>query len=438
MRIPPPLPFLLLVGCAGPSAPAPERASPEPPSPEASAAAEDPRASEPVPAAPAEEPPHAAAPAAAASDVLPRQEADELAALPPRELSGREAEERARRAFLALSAGERREVLDWFELECKGLGTFQMQLVDWALANQEVDPASWPELGPLEWYDPQVHAPAQPIARRPLSADAPEVVAVRNRILGAIAPRRLDSGWMYDWGTRGLVRLPSHGDPLRVFENGLLGMPPDWDLVEALVMQQLDDGAEQLALAAFSHAYTDRWGGVYPGVTLYDAHASRTELEMPDVDTLGLVHQVLDDWETWKAVIQADEQAPLYARVGELFARAHQHRGLRENLARAFLGGTTDLRDGYQGHLDNFHALWESASSTPATLRARLPAVEAWAEFLQDWHDTVAADPELQRKALVRRSVLDQGSARVRESLLYVLDQYGAFARIETLPRFDR
>jgi hypothetical protein len=329
-------------------------------------------------------------------------------------------------------------VLDWFELECKNLRTFQMQLVEWVLANQEVDPASWPELAPLEWYDPVVHAPAQPIPRHPLRADAPEVVAVRNKILGAIAPRRLDAGWMYDWATRGLVRLPNHDDPLRVFENGLLGMPPDWDLVEALVTRQLDDGAEQQALAAFSHAYTDRWGGVYPGVTLYDAHASRTELEMPDVDTLGIVHDVTGDWDTWKAVIQVHEQAPLYAKVAELFARAQHQRGLRENLARTFICGTTELRDGYQGHLDNFQALWESASSTPAILRARLPAIEAWAEFLQDWHDTVVADRELLCKGLVRRSTLDQGSARVRESLLWVLDQYGAFTRIEKPPTFDR
>ena len=45
---------------------------------------------------------------------------------------------------------------------------------------------------------------------------------------------------------------------------------------------------ERSALAAFGPAYTDRNGNVYPGVTLYDAWASGPEIEMPDVDVLGV------------------------------------------------------------------------------------------------------------------------------------------------------
>jgi len=214
-------------------------------------------------------------------------------------------------------------------------------------------------------------------------------------------------------------------------------MPPSWDLAGALVERALDDGKLQPIFRAFSHAYTDRWGGVYPGVTLYDAHASNTQLEMPDVDTLGIVHEALDDWKSWHSIVTPDQQPSLYAKIAELFMQVHRHRGLRQNVARTYLAGTTDLRDSYQHNLDNFHALWESAASEPAKLLPRLPDSEGWYAFLQGWADSFATDVEVYHKGLVRRAVLDQNSYLVRQKLLGILDQYQAYRRIETLPPFD-
>src|SRR5262249_50281580 len=141
--------------------------------------------------------------------------------------------------------------------------------------------------------------------------------------------RHLDSGWMVDYAARGLVRLPRQKDTARVFENGLCGMAPDWDLAEALVELALDDGSLQKSFKAFAHAYTDRWGGVYPGVTLYDAQSSalvyQVTVEMPDVDTLGLVHDLLGDWDTWRAPVPGEQHDALYARLAELLKPILHH-----------------------------------------------------------------------------------------------------------------
>jgi len=367
----------------------------------------------------------------------PRATTETLAVLVPREPSGAESDARARQAFEALTPAEQLDLIAWFESECGRMGTFQDTLIRYVVDASETAEESWPDLQPLTWYDPEVHCPAQPIPRVPLAPDFPEVVGVRNQILGAVGTRRLDSGWMVDYGARGLVRLPRQKDARRVFENGLLGMAPGWDLAEALVELSLDDGSLQKSFQAFAHAYTDRWGGVYPGITLYDAHASRGQIEMPDVDTLGIVHDLLGDWTTWVAPVRGDQQQDLYARIAELFRDVSRHRGLRQNIARTYLRGDAELRDRYANNVDNFHALWESCTSDPACLRARLPDAEGWAGFLQSWNDSLVADPQPYYRGTDRHATLDRNAHAVRETLLRLLGEYGAYARIEALPAYD-
>ena len=144
---------------------------------------------------------------------------------------------------------------------------------------------------------------------------------------------RLDRGLGYDYATREVRHTRDVKDPERIFKNGLAGCAPDLDLCAALVERMLDDGSQQKTLAAFAHAYTDRDGRVYPGVTLYDAWSSGVEIEMPDVDTLGIVHTLLDDWKTWKAPVDASQHDKLYAKIGELYRALHRLQGLRHALA---------------------------------------------------------------------------------------------------------
>jgi hypothetical protein len=367
-----------------------------------------------------------------------RQYTDTLELVVPRELAGPEADGRARRAFLALTPTEQLDLLDWFTVECEKLRSLQNTLIRYVLDAEGAPPReSWPALAPAPIYEPTLHAPGQPIPRRPLAAEAPDAIAVRNQLLSAPGVRRLDSGWMVDYAARGLVRLPHAAEPVRVFENALLGMAPDWDRAEAMVELALDGGALQTEFTVFAHAYTDRWGGVYPGVTLYDACASLQTIEMPDVDTLGIVHDLFGDWTTYTSPVPAEQHEELYGRTSAVSNRLIRYRGLRTNLARTYLCGTTELRDGYAHNLDNFHALWESVSSTPAALAAQLPDDAGWRDYLQAWADRCVTEPELLLKGTQRHAQLEREQLAVRATMLRLLGEYGAYAKLETLPPFD-
>jgi hypothetical protein len=110
---------------------------------------------------------------------------------------------------------------------------------------------------------------------------------------------------------------------------------------------------------------------------------------------------------------------------------------LRTNLARTYLCGTTELRDGYAHNLDNFHALWERSGSDAVTLAAELPDDASWRDYLQAWADTLTAEPELFMKGTLRHAQLERDQQAVRATLLRLLGEYGAYAKLETLPPFD-
>lgn len=338
---------------------------------------------------------------------------------------------RARAAFATLSAEEQAGLVEALASEARNLPTFQMQLVNWVLAQEEIDPGLRPDAPPLGWFDPETHAPKQPIPRKVLALDSPALAMAERELLGPIAPRRAESGWTYDYGRREVQRQSNERDPWRVFENALLGLPPYWDLAEALVEAKLDDGTYQKVLAAFGHAYTDRVGGVYPTITLYDAWISRAAIEAPDVDTLGIMHEVVGDWQTFQSIVPESQHEDLFGRIGGLVMPAYHHRSLRQALARTFVCGSTELRDGYQQHLDNFHALWESVSSDPGALAAVLPADAQWSDYLLGLFERARTDELFALRGLRRRDTLDKNGEDVRRWLFWLLDQADAYRRLD-------
>jgi hypothetical protein len=330
----------------------------------------------------------------------------------------------AKAAFERLSPAERKDLIDYFRSEAEHVRSFQAGIVSFVLGEQDRDPKAWPEEQPLPFFDSKEHTPENDIPRHRLEADAAPVKALAAKLSEKAPKPRFESAWRYDYGSRGLVRSKAWKDPERIFENGLAGAPPDLDLVEALVERALDDGAEQKALGAFGHAYTDRDGGVYPGITLFDAWGSGTEIETPDVDTLGIVHTVLGDWKTWKAPVPAVQHEKLFDKIGEVFLGAQRHRDLRHALAQTYAQGSAALGGGYEGFLDNFHALWEDAKSTPADLLPQLPASAKRSEFLAAWTERCHKDPDLWVTAVRRHRTLDAEGAAVRELLLRLLDEF--------------
>jgi hypothetical protein len=337
-------------------------------------------------------------------------------------------DERLRQAWSFLLQAEQADAMAWLAAEAPHLGTFQAGLVAHALGFAEEDPGFFGRAGETPYFAPETHAPRQPIPRRRLVPDDARARRVTQGMLGGVPPPAFIAAWRYDWGTGLVLRTADPEDPARLFENALAGFPPDADLAQALVERAHDDGALRAVHAAFEHAYTDREGNVYP-LSLYDAWASGTEMEMPDVDCLGIVHTIDDEWKRWVAPVPPSRQDALYEVVGEHFSRARRHRGLRTALAMTYLSGDARLRDGYPAHLERLHSLWDRHASMPEELARVLPDPAGWAEFLEAWSIEVDRSLELTRAGQVRRATLQADAGKLRALLVHILTELGALER---------
>lgn len=331
-----------------------------------------------------------------------------------------------RALWSGLSPEDRAEIAEWFSAECGRLETFQVQLARYVLHGLDVSKYDWP-LAPANapLYDPNVHCPEDPIRRSYISPDS----QLARRWLDRLPRRRVSPAWRYDYGQRTVQKLGDPRDPDRLFNNALAGYLPDQDLLEALLERALDDGSQQNILAAFAHGYADRTGRAVPGVTLYDAWGTGERLEMPDVECLGIVHDVLDDWKTWVAPVPERKHEALYDAIGKLYTRARRHRGLREALARTYLASEPDLAGGYDGAIGTLHSVWESRSSEPEKVAEALPDTGAWQSWLEKEGRRPARDAELGARAAARRKTLQADGSKVRGVLVWVLREYGALKR---------
>lgn len=337
---------------------------------------------------------------------------------------------RVRKAWSCLLPDERADAMRWLAAELDASGSYQVQCRDFVIEHSERDPGFWPAAGERPFFDPAVHAPAQPIPRRRLEPDAARARDLRARIDETRPPSKLKSGWSYDWTTGELRRHADEKDPERLFANALAGFPPDADLAEALVLQALDTGEERITLTAFEHAYTDREGNVFP-CSLYEAWSSGVEIEMPDVDTIGIAHTALNK-KKWVAPVAASKQKSLYDAIGKAFADARRYRGLREALAACYLNAAPVMWDGYSESLPGFHALWDKHAADPALLAKELPrTAKDWTDYLGDWAKEVGKDSKLWEAGQGRQLRLKADGEAVRGKLVWVLGELGAFERKE-------
>ena len=337
-------------------------------------------------------------------------------------------DDEVRAAWKKLSREDQSEIVEWFSAECERLPTFQVGLMNYVFRELPQSRYDWPEAAQkLPLYDAQRHAPGQPIVRKWLKEDSRTVTKWKERVFAVAPARRLTSAWQYNYATGSVERLPGHADPERIFENGLAGCPVNLDLAEAVLERMLDDGSLRKEHAAFGHAYADRLGKAYPGVTLYDTWCSGAEQEMPDVECLGMVHDIFDDWDTWEAPVPESQHDPLYARLGEVFVKLRRQRGLRTALTRAYFSATPVMRDAYGPSTDRLHSLWDQHGSVPGKLLESLPADDDWNEWWEVKGKELDNQLELYQAGQVRRQTLVADADRVRRLLIGVMTEYGAF-----------
>lgn len=311
------------------------------------------------------------------------------------------------------------EFAEQLRMESSWRKDFRTSLQTYLLKNPSQDPATFPLVDAAPMYDPREHCPRQPIARKRLPSDGARAKRALERFHPSNSAQDIEPGWVYDYAARTLRRTAHWRSPHRLLRNALLGAPPDQDLAIANLELHLDSGELTESFRAFSHAYADRSGTVFPGVTLYDAWASGAKMEMPDVECLGIIHDLRDDWKTWRAPVRAQDS--LYEAISDLFFPLRQHRGLRHALALSYMVGDKEALGEYGSNHAQLHALWESCSSTPPKLLPRLPAAKQWRGFLETWSEQVAATEGLHDKARRRADALRSSAIQTQALVLRIL-----------------
>ena len=341
-------------------------------------------------------------------------------------------------AWAKLEAGGKLEAKEWFLAEVRGLRIFQNVLIEYGKRGLERDLYHWPGEEEAPVFDPVVHAPAQPIARVKVAVDSEKYRKEHERLVGWRPERRLQSAWRYDYARRTVVKV---GDPLdaeRIFLNGIRGFAPDLDLIEALCQMRLDDGRWVERHVAFGHLYALRTGACFPGITLYDAWSSGRKIEMPDVECLGILHTLRDDWKSFVAPVPGHRQAALYKQIEELYVPMHRARALQVALARAYLIASPALSDGYAGTENFLHLTWEESSSDPRALKEALPASEEWEKWMREGQQRLRKEEGALAKALGRREHLRFGESQVRRAWVRVLQGMGTLEAKGKAPSEER
>src|SRR5262245_15223519 len=340
---------------------------------------------------------------------------------------GRRTEAELLEEWRRLGTPQRGAAMAAFERGLAALDTSQMR---WLRAVLEKAPADIPKAGELPFYDPKVHAPAQPIARKRLSASDGRVKRLLKDVRADPDPRAPLLAIDYDWFGGRVVRTGKPDDPELVFQNALRGVPPRADLARALVLAALDHPAERKHQAAFAHAYTDREGNVYP-VTLYEMLGTGIEIERPDVDALGIVHDVLNEWSRWVAPVPGSQHDTLYKLINELYATAKQSHELRVALAELFVVPGGPPRIGYEKLVLNLQALWASVDSDPAKLAPVLPDGKQWAGYLAELTARCQKDFKYFGQGRRRAAQLRLDAQELRKVLGAALDEGARFVPSE-------
>ncbi|MEM9802516.1 MAG: hypothetical protein AAGA20_19465 [Planctomycetota bacterium] len=330
-------------------------------------------------------------------------------------------------AWERLEPAERADTIQWFIAECDGGRDFRSGLERHVLARHQANRFDWPEATeepPL--YDTEVHTPRNPIRRRFMGASSGRSRRTYEKLVGDRHDRAFRPAFEYDWARGTVVKLGEWDDPARIAYNAARGFSPYADLVEALVEMEIDGGEVRTEAQAFAHAYSDRSGRAFRTITLYDAWSSGSEIEMADVECLGILHDIEDDWRTFIAPVPESKHRRLYDKIGEHFANLRKYRALRAAVARSYLIAEPRLPVGYGPSL-RLHGFWELRSSDPEAMAKDLPSNDDWAKWFDERAAEADDDPEVVARARARMASLQASRDWARRTFHGILREYGAF-----------
>lgn len=186
------------------------------------------------------------------------------------------------------------------------------------------------------YYDPAIYAPQ--IKRHFVDGKDPIVKQTADRFERVGAVPVFAGRVAYDFARN--VGVDSQKDPSSedALWNYLYGYPPGADVLVAWLEMKLDhdDSIDELA-RHFAHCYCDLDGTCFPDITLFDAFASESNIDMPDPDVIPYARLIEKD-DSFVSPIPPDErQQILFRQINENFLRYFRHRTFVEYCANLYV-----------------------------------------------------------------------------------------------------
>jgi hypothetical protein len=287
----------------------------------------------------------------------------------------------------------------------------------------------WPAPEAREHFDAAQWAKGAAPQRRVIPAVDARHAAVREQIKPSVVLADLHRSVTYDWRKKRIVRAAAEPSFAERFGNYLSGYAPRADVAYARVLAELDrDREESLDKLAdyFEHAYADRDGGVYEGITLYDAYYSEQVIEMPDVDAIAFAVTIMGD-KSFSSPIPADERRDaLYRELGEHAFTYRVYRTMREAAAAAVVSGAPSMDPRYEALVPRFHYLLTAHEDDLEKVRRLLARVPDREEWLQRVDDAVRNVPGAYDAQQLRKQELLVAASHIRRAAIAAVEAEAA------------
>lgn len=280
---------------------------------------------------------------------------------------------------------------------------------------------------PPRFFDPARFAP---IWRR---AFVPEDDPLAERVREEMRPWDNEPRCMlvthrYDYGRDCIVRTGGAPDPDAELYDYLLGYPPDAALLVAFLESRLDFREDLDELARFfAHAYCDRAGNCFRGVTLYDAWAARSTLgiEAPDVDAIAFARLVLGDESYASPIPAGPARRRLYEAIHDRFLEYFRHRTWIEAAANLFLNPEAALRPEHEGLRERLFDAFAASGGDPERLARSFRQAGDRDRWIERIDRLRREHPERYRRGLAWRDEANRRRWWIAEAAYAQLREYG-------------
>ena len=236
-------------------------------------------------------------------------------------------------------------------------------------ARKQLKLKPWP--GP-RFYEPKEYAPIQ-AARSFVDADSADAEYQYNLMRAFENATEYSGRIRYDYSKDHAWDLGTEPTPEQRLLDYLAGYPPDTDLLIAWLESRFDHDQKLNQLAEyFGRAYCDRVGNCYSEITIYDAFASQSQIEMSDVDVIAYARNVLND-KSYRSPIPANQRRQaLYDQIRDGFLAHYRSRVMTEAAAHLLVNPEAHLRDDHEGLRERVLVCFAMDGSDVDRIRTRI------------------------------------------------------------------